>query len=162
MQSGAFERSPENTCMFASTLLWWVSQGTAFICRAEASGRRYVWHNTHAHTYHTHADVYTHMHLSHGWEIYAPRRAGHCSQEASTPFFGWVRRGGVIFRDCGTLNVPRSVFFPVGMASETTDQLDVTEHNPFSEIGPKCSLGPNSNNFRTTDFSPEAGKEEEP
>lgn len=29
---------------------------------------------------------------------------------------------------------------PVGMASEATHQLDITEHSPFSEIGPNCGF----------------------
>lgn len=61
-------------------------------------------------------------------------------KETSTPFFGRVQRGGVIFRDCGTANVLRNVFFPVGMASETTDKVGITEHNPFFETGPKCAF----------------------
>lgn len=106
--------------------------GTAFIHRTEASGRRYIRGNRDIPVHPPpHTPPFTWLRA-----VCSKKSGSLLSKRHQHLFFGRVQPGGVIFRDCGTPNVPHSMFFPAGMDSETTSQLDITEHNPFSEIGP--------------------------
>lgn len=115
MQFSPFERSPENTCMFASTPLWCVSLGLlSYAC----PGR---WAPLHTALLRHSCSPAT-FHMSEGFRLREEWVA--LVNEASTPFFGPVQRGGGIFRDRHTPNVLDSMFCPVGMASETTGLLN--------------------------------------